>query len=91
MDSEEHTVTLSPREQRRGVVLNQVLAGRLSSEQAAAVLRVSIRQLRQLKNRYQAEGPAGLVHGDRGRRPCQAWRRRCVPGCSSWRSTSTPV
>jgi transposase len=68
-DSEESTVSLSPREQRRGVVLNQLLGGTLSSEQAAVLLGVSIRQLRRLKSRYQADGPAGLVHGNRGRQP----------------------
>jgi len=72
MDSEEGSVSLSPREQRRGVVLNQLLAGTLSSEQAAVLLGVSIRQLRRLKSRYQADGPGGLVHGNRGRQPWQA-------------------
>ena len=67
MDSEEGSVRLSPREQTRGMVLNQPLAGTLSSEQAAVLLGVSIRQLRRLKSRYQADGPGGLEHGNRGR------------------------
>jgi hypothetical protein len=46
MDSEEGSVGLTPREQRRGVVLNQLLAGTLSHEQGALVLGLSVRQLR---------------------------------------------
>lgn len=72
MDSEEGTITLNRRDQRRAGVLNQVLAGTLTNEQAAQLLDLSIRQLRRLKRVYASEGPAGLVHGNRGRQPWQA-------------------
>jgi hypothetical protein len=54
-DSVEGTVSLSPLEQRP-VVLNQLPAGTLSSEQVAMLLGVPIRQLRRLEHRYQAYG-----------------------------------
>ncbi len=73
MDSSaEGTIRLSAREQRRAMILNEVLAGTLSHEQAALVLGLSVRQLRRLMRTYQARGPAGLVHGNRGRQPWQA-------------------
>ncbi len=72
MDRDEGAVTLSVREQRRAVVLNQVLAGTLTSEQGAALLGVSERQLRRLRNADVSQGPSGLVHGNRGRRPWHA-------------------
>jgi hypothetical protein len=73
MDSSgEGTVRLSTREQRRAMVLNEVLAGTLSHEQGAVVLGLSVLQLRRLQSTYQARGPSGLVHGNRGRQPWQA-------------------
>jgi winged helix-turn helix protein len=63
---------MSIREQRRVQVLNRVLAGAWTRQQAAATLGRSERQLRRLLRAYQARGPAGIVHGNRGRRPAHA-------------------
>ena len=65
MDKE--TVTLGQREQKRAMVLNQVLAGLATVEEAALVLGRSVRQVKRLKAAYEAAGPASLVHGNRGR------------------------
>jgi transposase len=69
---EQETVTLGRREQSRALVLNQVLAGGMTNGEAAVVLGVSVRQVKRLRTRYRQAGPAGLVHGNRGRRPWQA-------------------
>ncbi|HEX3273914.1 MAG TPA: ISNCY family transposase [Gemmatimonadales bacterium] len=69
---DEEPVTLGRAEQRRALVLNQVLEGRMTQGEAALVLGVSVRQAKRLTARYRAAGPAGLVHGNRGRRPWQA-------------------
>jgi transposase len=69
---EEETVTLGRREQKRALVLNRVLAGGMTNGEAAVVLGVSVRQVKRLRTRYRQAGPAGLVHGNRGRRPWQA-------------------
>jgi transposase len=56
------TVTLNAKEQKWLMVLNRLGEG-------AGVLGLSVRQLRRLLARYRKEGAAGLVHGNRGRRP----------------------
>jgi hypothetical protein len=56
-------------EHPRALVLTNLLAGRLTNAQAARELRLSVRQVRRLKGAFAREGPAALVHGNRGRRP----------------------
>ncbi len=63
-------VTLNRKEQRRLVVLNQVGRGELVGLEAAALLGLSLRQVRRLVAAYGKEGAAGLAHGNRGRKPC---------------------
>ena len=58
---------MTGREQRRARVLARVAEGRLSMEGAAAELGLSVRQVWRLRAAERAEGPAGLVHGNRGR------------------------
>src|SRR6266566_4939407 len=68
----EGNVTLSTREQRRLMVLNQLAAGAVSSSEAAALVGLSERQLRRLRRGYEARGAEALAHGNRGRRPTNA-------------------
>src|SRR6266508_2003959 len=63
----EERVSLGQREQKRGLVLNQVLAGLATVGEGAAALGLSVRQVKRLKATYQQAGPASLVHGNRGR------------------------
>ena len=63
------TITLDARAQQRLFVLNHVLTGGLTAEEAARVLDLSIRQVRRLLRRYRVDGSAGLVHGNRARVP----------------------
>ena len=63
------TITLDGRTQQRLYVLNHILAGELTAEQAGRVLHVSVRTIRRLLAAYRADGAAGLVHGNRGRSP----------------------
>ncbi|HSW41187.1 MAG TPA: ISNCY family transposase [Patescibacteria group bacterium] len=63
------TITLDARAQQRLLVLTHVLAGELDVGEAAAYLRLSPRQVTRLAERLHTEGAAGLVHGNRGRRP----------------------
>ena len=59
---------MSEREIRRAGVLGRVKAGELSQREAATILRLSYRQVKRLYRRYEADGAAGLVHGNAGRR-----------------------
>jgi len=63
------TINLDSRAQRRLYVLNHVLAGELTIDEAARVLQLSTRQVRRLLDRYRDKGAAALVHGNRGRTP----------------------
>ena len=63
----EKTITMSPTEQRRAWVLTRVLSGELTMAAGATSLEISERQLWRLRVAFEREGPAGLVHGNRGR------------------------
>src|SRR5215212_3323328 len=63
------TLTLSTPQQRRAETLTQLIAGKLSTADAAQLLRVSLRQAQRLRQRFLAEGISGVVHGNTGRTP----------------------
>ena len=63
---------MNSREQQRLMVLNQVMGGELSGEEAAVLMGVSVRQMRRLMAAYRKEGAAALAHGNRGRVPVHA-------------------
>ena len=63
------TITVDARAQRRLYVLQHLDAGRITAEEAARILVLSVRQVRRLLATYRAEGFAGLVHGNHGRSP----------------------
>ncbi|MGA9533136.1 MAG: helix-turn-helix domain-containing protein, partial [Anaerolineales bacterium] len=60
-------VTLTVREQKRLFVITEVLSGRWTAAKAADQLGLSVRQMRRLLAGYRRDGPAALVHGNRGR------------------------
>ncbi len=61
----EQTVTLRPQELKRSQILSQLLAGTMSTEQAAELLGCTQRHLYRLKARYREEGADTLIHGNR--------------------------
>ena len=58
---------MSKRDLQRIEVLTEVLAGRRTTESAAAVMGLSVRQTQRLLTRYRDGGGAALIHGARGR------------------------
>ena len=60
---------MNGKEQRRAMVLAAVVEGRLSAPEAAELMRLSGRQERRLRHEFLRDGPAALVHGNRGRKP----------------------
>ncbi|HEX2922681.1 MAG TPA: ISNCY family transposase [Chloroflexota bacterium] len=62
-------MTLNGDEQKRLLVLNEVIGGRLTARKAGELLKLSERQLRRILADYRKEGAAALVHGNRGRKP----------------------
>jgi hypothetical protein len=61
------TITMTMTEQRRARVLTRVLMGERSMAEGAAELGLSERQLWRQRAAFVRAGPAGLVHGNRGR------------------------
>jgi len=58
---------MSPIEQRRAWVLNRLARGDVTMAEAAGLLGLSERQVWRLRAAFERAGPAGLVHGNRGR------------------------
>ena len=58
---------MTAREQQRTRILTRVLEGRLTMAEGATLLNLSERQLWRLRRALDDDGPAGLVHGNRGR------------------------
>src|SRR3954471_5410440 len=65
------TITMTAREQRRAMVVSRVLSGELTMAEGSTAIGVSERQLWRLRAAFRAEGPAGLVHHNRGRPSAQ--------------------
>lgn len=66
------TVTLGQREQTRARVLMLIAEGITTTGEAAELLGLSMRQVRRLRRAFEQRGPAGLVHGNRGREAAHA-------------------
>ena len=65
-------VTLTQQEQARLQVLNSLLTGHMTTEQAATLMGVSTRHTRRILAAYRRDGAAAIAHGNRGRRPANA-------------------
>jgi transposase len=61
------TITMTAREQQRAHALAYLVAGELSTEEAAGLMGLSARHTWRLRARFLSAGPAALVHGNRGR------------------------
>ncbi len=57
--------------EQRSVVLHEVAQGQVTAAGAAALLGLTVRQVRRLVKRYRQGGAAALTHGNRGRQPAQ--------------------
>ena len=64
---QETTITMTTADQRRAWVLTKLLCGELSVREVALFLGLSERSVWRLQARFAAEGPAALVHSNRGR------------------------
>ena len=61
------TIKMSTRERKRMTLMTRVAEGLLKLREAAEMMRVSYRQAKRIRRRYQQEGDVGLVHRGRGR------------------------
>src|SRR5882762_664168 len=67
------TFTMSRKEVPRAGLIKAALAGKITNQEGARALRLSVRQFTRLKARFRREGVQGLVHRRRG----QPSPRRC--------------
>ena len=65
-------VRLTEQEQARLQVLNNLLAGYMTTEQAATLMGLSTRHTRRILAAYREKGAAAIAHGNRGRSPANA-------------------
>jgi hypothetical protein len=65
-------ITMNGKEQRRAMILTAVLEGRLTAGEAAELMNLSGRHERRLRHGFRRDGPAALVHGNRGRLPAHS-------------------
>ena len=63
---------MTQKEQTRLQILNNLLAGYMTMEQAATLMGLSTRHTRRILTAYRKDGAAALAHGNRGRRPANA-------------------
>jgi hypothetical protein len=72
------TFTMSRKEVPRAGLIKAALAGKITNQEGARALRLSVRQFKRLKARFRREGVRGLGHRRRGQpspRRCPAARR----------------
>src|SRR5690606_20186490 len=70
---EKDRISMSQRERDVLKVMSLVLAGRRTQAEAGRLLGRSVRQVRRLQRRLEAEGDTGVVHRLRGRASNAAW------------------
>jgi len=61
------TITLNEKQRRRCEIITRLIANKLSSSEASELLGRSSRQVRRIRQRYEAQGLETLVHGNQGR------------------------
>ena len=81
----EDRIEMSQRERDRLKVMAPVMSGRRRQREAARLLGLSVRQVRRIQRRLEAEGDGAVIHRLRGRpsnrRQDACFRRRVVEAC----------
>ncbi|OUM97247.1 MAG: hypothetical protein BAA02_08190 [Paenibacillaceae bacterium ZCTH02-B3] len=62
-------ITLTKSELKRAMVVEKWMEGRLTEQDVARTLGISIRQAYRLKAKYRHGGAKAIAHGNRGRKP----------------------
>ena len=63
---------MSQSEMNRVLVLQRMVDGRMTIQEAAVVLGLSERHVKRIKAKFKEQGPEALAHGNRGRKPAHA-------------------
>jgi len=63
------SLNLSQQQLTRLAVITRLTRGSLTEQEAAELLSRSVRQIRRMKHAVLVDGPQGIIHGNKGRRP----------------------
>lgn len=66
-------VTFTMREVTRYSIIQSLLEGKMVNKEAVLSLNLSLRQVQRMKRKVEVLGPAGILHGNRGRSPSHAF------------------
>lgn len=69
-------ILMSIKELQRVRIMEQVMGGALTVVEASSYMGLSYRQTKRLKALYSEKGPAGLVHGNKGRTPANSLNKK---------------
>src|SRR5271155_4914647 len=83
------TFALSQKELQRVAVISRCVKGELACARAAALLSLSVRQIKRLKKRLREDGEAALAHANRGRPSHRRLPPRCASASCGWRAART--
>ncbi|HVQ36737.1 MAG TPA: helix-turn-helix domain-containing protein [Pyrinomonadaceae bacterium] len=61
------TITLNEKQRRRCEIITRLIAKKISNNEASELLDRSRRQMRRMRQRYEAQGLETLIHGNQGR------------------------
>jgi transposase len=67
VEQKQPDIPLTEKDKKKEVVIQGVIAGKITQKTAATMLELSTRQIRRLEERYEAGGAAALVHQGRGK------------------------
>src|SRR5690554_2477802 len=65
-------IEMSKNEARRMTIIEELLAGRFTNQQAAQLLDLSVRQVQRMKKEASVNGIVSILHKNRGRKPANA-------------------
>ncbi len=72
MSKREETYHMTDKEMARLIVAERLIEGEITVKGAAAVLKLSTRQVKRIKKKVRLNGPGATVHGNRERKPINA-------------------
>lgn len=61
------TITMTKKDLNRYHIIKELIEQRINGTEAAEKIRVSIRQVKRIKNKVKQLGPNGIIHGQRGK------------------------
>ncbi len=61
------TITMTRKDLNRYHIIKELIEKRINGTEAAEKIRLSIRQVKRLKNKVKQSGPNGVIHGQRGK------------------------